>query len=286
MARKQKKTKMANKTRQSLVAPMANVGKRLTMARTVGPKVVTKGDSMLITNKEFFLYKGSDTSALRIGSVGLNPANSFVFPWLSALAKRYTYYRWKSLRVLYGSSCPTSQRGLMTMGLFYDLEDANAWFSTSTAPVRDLTQTVGSSQGPVWGSTVTCHPNGTHSSEIQVVCDVNRAHMRTRFHLIDDNTAGTALDNQAVAVYLGHVTDPNGQADGLGCGVIWFDYEIELLHPTAVTSNPSTAFAATARIAGASDPQEVSVPWDPPYVRKPPTRPKDDPADEQELASL
>lgn len=277
MARNQKKKgKQSAKTRQNVVTPMANIGKRLTMARPAGPRVVTNGDSMLVSNKEFFLYKGSDTSSLRIGSVGLNPANSFVFPWLSALARRYSYYRWKSLRVLYGSSCPTTQRGLMTMGLFYDLEDVTAWRDNSTSPVRDLTQTVGSSQGPVWGSTVTCHPNGTHSSEIQVVCDVQRAHMRTKFHIVDNATEGTAGDNQAVAVYLGHVTDPNGAAEGLGCGVIWLDYEIELLHPTAVTSNIDPVTLAARTTKSASDPVEVSVPWEPPYSRKPPDRPKDE----------
>lgn len=244
------------------------------MTRPVVPKVRTTGDSMLISNKEFFFYKGSDQSSRRVGAIGLNPANDFVFPWLAALAKRYTYYRWKHLRVLYGSACPTDQRGLITLGLFYDKEDTDEWFLSSGDQIRDLTQTVGSSQGPVWGSTITCHPDGSHSSEIQVVCDVARAHMRTRFHLIDNNPGDTATDNQSVAVYLGHITDPNGVAAGLGCGTIWFDYEIELKHPTAISSNPNPPLALRTA-ASAKLPHEISVPWDPPYSKPPPEKPKE-----------
>jgi len=259
---------------QRKVAALANVARRLTMNRPAGPVVRTSGDTMVVSNKEYFFYKGSDQSSLRVGAIGLNPANDFVFPWLSALAKRYTYYRWRKLRVLYGSSCPTDQRGLITMGLFYDIDDLNAWFASPADPVRELTQTVGSSQGPVWGSTITCHPDGSHSSEIQVVCDVERAHMRTKYHLVDKFPEGNPGDNQAVAVYLGHVTDPNGAGQGIGCGTIWFDYEIELRHPTAVTSNldPIT----TARLAApAKQPHEISVPWDPPYSKPPPEQPKE-----------
>lgn len=251
------------------VTPQANPSARMNIVRPVGPRIRSVGDGLIVRNKEFFKAKSSNAGSLVVGRVGMNPADPNVFAWLSSISSRYAYYRWRSLRVMYSSSCPTTQRGLITMGLFYDREDLDAWYTFPS--IRDLTQTTGATQGPVWGSTITCHPDGSHSSEIQVCVDVNRAHLRTPWHILDASTTSTALDNQAVAVFLGDVTDTNAASDGLNCGTIWFDYEIEFRHPTAATAEGALAYRATRAYDPTLD--ERAVVAGPPVVVKPPPKP-------------
>lgn len=266
--------KPANTNKASRVTPMVNQGNIRTVTRPRGPRITTTDSTMVIRNKEYFGYISSETGVNTIGRVGINPADQNVLPWLAAIANRYTYYRWKKLRVLYTSNCPTTQRGTITIGIFYDLEDLNAWFLGSS-PVQNLTQVVGSTVGPVWGSTITCHPNGDHSAPIQACVDVQRAHIRTKWHLIDNATASTAVDNQSVACYMGTITTPNGASAGLGCGEIWFDYEVEFMHPTCRSTGP---FVAADRSRGLYDPMtdiRYDVPQMPPRPEPPvvsPTR--------------
>lgn len=237
------------------------------------PRVRSVGGSLIVTNKELHATYTSEAGANTITRKGINPVDSGVFPWLSAIADRYTYYRWRKLRILYTSLCPTTQAGDITLGVFYDREDLDQWFSGSDQ-IRDLTQTVGSSQGPVWGSTITCHPNGTHTSEIEVVPDVARAHIRTPWHIVGGSLTSTSLDNQAVSVFLGTVTSPNAVAAGVNCGRVWIDYEIEFMHPTAKTANLS----ALSPVEGEDpDPDIRIIPvgpgGSPPSVPLPPSKP-------------
>jgi hypothetical protein len=77
-----------------------------------------------IKHREFF----SDItgSALAFGVrafIPVNPANSEMFPWLSALATRYESYKFHSLKVIYEPLVPTSSFGVVLMAIDYDATD-------------------------------------------------------------------------------------------------------------------------------------------------------------------
>lgn len=219
----------------SVMAPQSN---RTVLSRTAAPMFSTNGGSSLIVrNKELWLTLSAAGNGDVVGRVGLNPADVNVFPWLSAIADRYTYYRWRHLRVCFQTIVGANTTGDAHLGLFYDREDLDSWFAAPN-PLQGITQTVGSSGGPVWSSTISNDGNNLYS-QIMAVADVRRAHMRTNYHLIDNNTSGTALDNQAVAVFLATLTGSGGSGSPstTAVGRVWFDYEIELLHPTAQAAN-------------------------------------------------
>lgn len=258
-----------------LVAPMATVANRRVQVKARVPKIQMAGDGLTVKNKEFFSNVSAATAAATVGRVGLNPADPNVFGWLSSIALNYTYYRWKRLKVMFASQTSTTTAGSITLGLFYDREDLDSWFG-SASPTTYLTQVVGASQGPFWGSTISCLQNGEHSAQIQAVADVDMAHMRTKWHIIDGNTGGTAVDNQAVAVFLGNVQSSAGAS--LTVGTLWFEYEIELRHPTF--HNPTVALRTLGQGSANRSEKEVierprevvrEIPDAPPKV--PPTPP-------------
>lgn len=244
---------------QPMQAPLAN---GQAFGRSKAPRVTATGNGLIVRNQEFWTTFTSGAGTDALSRVGLNPADPNVFNWLAGIADRYTYYRWRKLRICYGSMCPSTQLGDVTLGLFYDREDLDAWFSNTAAALQGLTQTVGSSAGPCWGSTIRRQGDGI-VSDICAVADVARAHMRTTWHLIDHATASTALDNQAVAVFLGGYINANGDTSWLPCGRVWFDYEIELAHPTAMSANASA-------IKRGWDPEKDTVHFPSPSIPQPP----------------
>lgn len=197
-------------------------------------------DSLVVSNQEYFTTWSSSWGGDIGHRVSLSPADVGVFSWLAHIARCYTYYRWKKLRICWQSYASTSTAGDVMLGLFYDKEDIDRWFLNPNK-LQNLSQTVGASSGPVWASTL--HNNGRDlTSEIMAVADVSRAHARTNFHLVDDSlSGGFPTDNQSVAVFLGAVVGANQipatSETPIAVGRIWIDYEIELLHPTAGTSH-------------------------------------------------
>lgn len=243
----------------------------------MAPQFSMQGQTLVVKNKELWLTLSARGDADILSRVGLNPADGNVFPWLSAIADRYTYYRWKHLRVCFQTYVNANTTGDAHLGLFYDREDLDQWFAGAN-PLGGLTQTVGSSGGPVWSSVISNDGQNLYS-QIMAVADVRRAHMRTQYHLIDNSTSGTALDNQAVAVFLGTLMGSNGSGSATQgpVGRIWFDYEIELLHPTTFSANNPTVqkvFDPSQDFRTA--PSAPSYPLPPPKPEAPPLTPEEE----------
>nr|UJQ92765.1 MAG: hypothetical protein [Narnaviridae sp.] len=271
MANQKNKGQRTQKRNQpKKVNPQSSYLSRRTNVMVSAPRMKNVGNSLIVTNKELHASYTSEIGSNTITRKGLNPVDSNVFPWLSAIADRYNYYRWRKLRILYTSLAPTTLPGDFTVGVFYDREDLDEWF-TGSDQIRDLTQTVGSSQGPVWGSTITCHPDGSHTAEIEVIVDVDRAHMRTKWLIVGGSLSSTSLDNQAVGVFLGTVSSPNATSASYSIGRVWIDYEIEFMHPTAKTANNAGLLPA---LADAPDPDIRIIPVGPGGVPLPPPKPE------------
>jgi len=221
--------------------------------RASGPRITSTKAGLQIANNEQFVLVSGAASLSVAGALGLNPADSNVFPWLSGICRRYGLYRWKKLRVLYQSACPSTTGGAITLGLMYEREDLNGWVGVTGSSSIALSQCGSASVGPVWGSTMTTTNQGSISTNM-VEVDVARTHQRVPWHTVDAATDGTSTDNQAVAAFLGYTVSPTGgtATDTFNVGRIWFDYEIELLHPTFLYTE--TAFRGVERGGGMFDP--------------------------------
>lgn len=248
--------------------------------RTTGPRLTsTKSGLQIANNEQLSLVSGAPDLSIASG-LGLNPADPGVFAWLSGIARRYALYRWKKLRVLYQSSCPSTTGGAVTLGLMYEREDLNGWIGTLGLSSTALSQCGSASVGPSWGSTMTTTNQGSTSTNM-VEVDVARAHQRVPWHTIDGTTNGTGTDNQACAAFLGYNTSPVGGAGSsvINVGRIWLDYEIELLHPVFFFTEAPSLYAE--RGDGMYDPardirfvREPGTPIPRP-LPSPPTKPVD-----------
>lgn len=266
--------------RSTGVTPMVNPGNRRVVNKTSAPRMQSTRDGLIVANTEMISQYNTTAGQDTIHAFGLNPADANIFPWLSNISRRYSYYRWKRLRVMWSSLASTTNSGQVTLGVMYDLEDLNAWFIALGNHVRALTQLKEASQGPFWGSVIH-QERGTTRAEIQVDPDVRRAHMRTPWHICDGSTGGsTPLDNQAVAVYLGMVVGNGGSA--FAAGSLWFDYEIEFCHPAVAFASPVVAREREG-IEGQRSRPVPSDPGNPPLPKPteptPPVEPKPDTSD-------
>lgn len=228
MKTRAKKKAFSGPTTSGAVTALSNIGKRTVLNRRKAPRLTATQNGLVVSNNEFSVSLGQASSADSFAWFGVNPLDSAVFPYLHSIARNYAFYRWKRLRVLYSSNCATTQRGAVVIGSFYDREDLNQWVTSGGARFVTLTQTNPSSMGPVWGSTITWHPTGGEA-QIMIDMDVSRMHTRTQWHILNTASDDTAVDNQAIAVYFASATSPSGVP--APCGDIYFDYEIEFLHP-------------------------------------------------------
>lgn len=273
--RRSKKNQNLAKAVGQKVTPLTNRG-NTTVLKKFPPVIRTSADTCIIKNKELCFGASTASASDGINKVGLNPADPNVFGWLSSIAGRYTYYRWKKLKVMYQTGCDTNINGSVNMAVFYDIEDLNQWWA-GTFPLNGISQVEGYTAGPYWGSTITCHKDLTHSAEIEVNVDVQKAHMRTQWCLVDRTssppTGAEGLNNQSVPVFLGWVMTANGSGSTRWVGAVHVEYEIELRHPTAQAAN--AAFRAEYGYDPMKDmrwvtPQFPPIP-PPPADPKPPT---------------
>lgn len=84
---------------------------------------------------------------LSADGLDFNPGSRVMFPWLSGMASNYEMYSFKSLKIEFLSSAPTSYAGRVYAALDYDYDDVVA----TSAP--SLLANMTSLSAPVWEST-------------------------------------------------------------------------------------------------------------------------------------
>lgn len=245
-SRAQNKRNQTMRTKPS--TQMANPAARSQLYRERAPIMRSTSQGLTVSNNECLIRWNSQTSSNYGFWWGLNPADDNLFPWLSNISRSYGYYRWKKLRVCFLSACASTAAGDLTIGTFYDYEDASAW-AAGGANIVQLTQTQDAVQGPVWSST-SKSTGGRMVSDMMIDIDVDRAAMRTKWHLVDPQTVDAATDNQSVAVYLAQVSTPNGSGNQIFVGSIWVDYEIEFRHPVPFQNQPGLAARSEGKSGG------------------------------------
>lgn len=226
--------------RVTTVNPRTNIASRTIVTKTVAPRIRSTTDGCVVRNEEMFgtIIGAPSASTTTIASLSLNPCNYTVFPWLSNIAVRYSLYRVRKLRVHLNSVVPTTVTGSATIGGFYDREDLLHWNALGTTIT--LSQTPKASSGPVWSSALSRGQRGI-TSDIMYEFDANRAHVRVPWFKCDANPTGDTEFNQSVGCHLGVAVDFTGLASQLAVQV-WFEYEIEFLHPSTSLNNISVDY--------------------------------------------
>jgi hypothetical protein len=99
--------------------------------RTTGNPVIrsTKNGDNFICHREYIMDIAPDTQTVSdvfqlIVAESINPGNSQLFPWLSAIAMRYETYIFRGLRFIYEPQCSTTSPGTVAIVVDYDALDA------------------------------------------------------------------------------------------------------------------------------------------------------------------
>jgi hypothetical protein len=93
----------------------------------------------------------------------INPANSTLFPWLSALASRYEGYIFRALRFVYEPQCSTTTPGTVNIAVDYDASD------DPPSSKLQMMSYKGAVRSPPWFcSAFTCDPKDFKSPEYYV----------------------------------------------------------------------------------------------------------------------
>jgi hypothetical protein len=199
-----------------------------------GPRIRSSSDGrgIIIKNQEAIAYATTtSTTGDRKTTIGLTPP---VMNWLGNVARNFQYFRWKKLSVLYSSRVPTTNTANVTMGVFTDANDADSWWSGAGNAI-ELTYLPRSATGPSWSSAI--HSRGSELySDLMVPVDVKTAHMRTPWFIYDDTPLSNTALNQACPAFLAFVVSDSGVTNQQ-VGLIFLDYEVELLNPTPSSRN-------------------------------------------------
>lgn len=95
------------------------VGTSFTMGR---PSFKAVGTDLIVSHCEFVEFLNGST-AFSVQNLFLNPGNGTLFPWLTALARRFESYIFESLEIHFEPTCPTTSRGAVYMVVDYNPQD-------------------------------------------------------------------------------------------------------------------------------------------------------------------
>jgi hypothetical protein len=76
-----------------------------------------------IAHTEEFAPVVTSSTAFKVDTYQINPALAVCFPWLSAIAARYQFYKFRRLRFRYISTSPTSLAGYINMDVDFNVLD-------------------------------------------------------------------------------------------------------------------------------------------------------------------
>lgn len=175
------------------------------------------------------------TTSLR--SFSVNPGNVNLFPWLSAQANSYEFYRLKKAHVRFVTESSTRFSGRMILGADYDVTDPQP------SSASELMNMSGSTYGPLWQNlTFPLSPPKVHAEN---------KWMYTRTSAIEPqrNTDGARI-------YVSATSDNENSI-----GMLFIDYTFEFKAPQVPRPyNPNPDDAFFARFTAPAPPLDPGVP--------------------------
>jgi len=121
----QKKGKSRNRQDSRVTQVPVSFGNTTTNKR---PRMnTTKGTDIIVEHREFVATVPRSTSAFQVvvnsNGLDINPSNSALFPWLSALAGRYESYVFESLKIEFKTESSSSTSGFILFAVEYNADD-------------------------------------------------------------------------------------------------------------------------------------------------------------------
>lgn len=183
------------------------------------------GSSIFMSHREVATPVKS-TTAFGLLTNPINPGVTNLFTWGAQIANAYERYRVRKLEFEYVPSCPSITAGFITVGIDYDVLD------DVPLTIDDLRTYSGSVSGAPWSS-------------FKCVCDPQRANRGTElFTRISSHSGGDFKTYDVGNIF---VATEGFVDNGTACGLLYINYEIELLIPQvakdiggSVTNTPST----------------------------------------------
>jgi hypothetical protein len=202
-ARKQKPAKANSVTR----VPVAKASTIRSTGRR--PAISQNGQSTIVKHSEFFADVTGST-AFSVRAFPLNPGNDDVFPFLSDIAMRFEYYKFRSLKFRYEPACST-----LTTGSVYQCVDYDA----SDLPPGDkinLMQNENAVRSSPYTKCVMDMVKGASSAQIK----------RFTLDRAPPPSADVKMYNLGNAIFA-----TQGMLDSSAVGELYVDYEVELSVP-------------------------------------------------------
>lgn len=223
---KNKKAKnQPQRSQQSTKAPVA-LG---TVMRTPAYKFSTSGRSITINHREYL-------SSLVTTNVALEPVQCYVvnaadftsFPWLFSLARNFSRYRLKALKVLYVSEAATTTTGTVMMAYSPD----PSVFTVPPASKVAMMQYESSVRCAPWeNATMTCRVDGAwHDVKAGNNYGVNQGSVISSLNIVNITDVRNVADG-AILLSASNVAAAT-------IGDIFIDYTIELAEPMGSLCRP------------------------------------------------
>jgi hypothetical protein len=192
------------------------------------PNFGSKGFGVVIVHREYVgdVSVPASPADFNLTAYRINPANVFLFPWLSSLARLYTQYRILGMVVEYrpttGNSSVSGALGSVVMATEYDVDKAN--FPDKRHMLNSEYATSGNpSQHQV--HSIECDPEAT-ASELYYTRDANTV----------SSTVEESRGYDLGILQLATQGLPGTEGDSLG--EIYVNYHVELLKPVLPTGFP------------------------------------------------
>lgn len=164
----------------------------------------------------------------------INPGNTFLFPWLSAIANRFESYRFRSLRFVYEPQCPTTAAGTISMVVDFDSADL-----PPTSKLQMMSYK-GAVRSPPW-----------FCSNYQ--CDPSDLNKQKSYYVSSGNAVG-GTDSRLYDVGTFFAAFEGSVASGFYAGELYVEYLVELMTPDlspSALSGSASAFSIGTNITGA-----------------------------------
>lgn len=193
----------------SLSAPAANG----TYVKHTKAKMRNSKSGMNVRHREYIqdIVFGEAGDFENVVASPINPGNSLMFPWLSAIATRFETFSFKYLRFIYEPQCGTENEGTVMIAVDFDAVDA---------PPVDKLQFMtydGAVRSPPWFASV-------------YACAGYNLHKYKQYYITKDLI--TPLSTDEKTYFVGNLfVATQSQADPFTAGELYVEYEVELQTP-------------------------------------------------------